>query len=337
MGVMRLTRRCAVGLLALVVMLAAPAAVAGHGPLPDEPLSARSLVLGWTFEPLVVLALVVAGVLWWHAVRRVNSAHTANPVPRRRTLAFVGGLGAVAVALLSGIGRYDTTLFSVHMVQHILLVFVAAPLIVLSGPVTLALRAGSTATRRSLLLPILHSRPMRVISHPVVAWLAFTGVMWGSHFSPLFEAALEDPLVHDLEHGLFLVSGLLFWWPALGVDPAPWRMPPAVRALYVFLQMPQNTFLAVAITFATAPLYRHYATLSAPWLPSALADQQAAGAIMWLAGDAAFLAAVIGLVAAWMRADERGQAREDRRADEARAALREREAKLAERLGRERG
>jgi cytochrome c oxidase assembly factor CtaG len=337
MGFMHLARRLAVGLLVMVAALAMPAAVAAHGALPDEPLSVRGLLFAWTVEPLVGIALVVATVLWWQAAHRVNQAHPANPVPRRRTLAFAGGLAAIAVALLSGIGRYDTTLFSVHMVQHILLVFVAAPLIALSGPVTLALRAVPTTTRRSLLLPILHSRPVRVVSHPVVAWLAFTSVMWGSHFSPLFDAALEDPLAHDLEHALFLGSGLLFWWPALGVDPAAWRMPPAVRALYVFLQMPQNTFLAVAITFATAPLYRHYATLAAPWLPSALADQQAAGAIMWLAGDAVFLVAVIGLVAAWMRADERGQAREDRRADEARAAIREREAKLAKRLGREGG
>jgi cytochrome c oxidase assembly factor CtaG len=327
-------RPLAGGLIALAVLVAGPAPVAAHGPVPLEPPSAATLLLGWTFEPLVVLALLIAAGLWWQAVRRVNRAHPANPVPGRRSLAFAGGLVAIAVALLSVIGRYDTTLFSIHMVQHILLALVAAPLIVLSGPVTLALRAASPSIRRGVLLPFLHSRAVRVVSHPVVAWLAFVSVMWGSHFSPLFESALEDPLVHDAEHGLFLVAGLLFWWPALGVDPAPWRMPPAVRALYVFLQMPQNTFLAVAITFAAAPLYRHYATLAAPWLPPALADQQAAGAIMWLAGDAVFLVAVIGLVAAWMHAEERGQVREDRRADEVRAALREREAKLAERLGR---
>jgi len=165
----------------------------------------------------------------------------------------------------------------------------------------------------------------------------FAAVMWATHFSPLFDAALEDPLLHDVEHGLFLLAGLLFWWPALGADPAPWRMPPAVRAMYVFLQMPQNTFLAVAITFATAPLYPHYATLDAPWLPDPLADQQVAGAIMWLVGDAIFLVAVLGLIAAWMRADERGQEREDRQAAVARAAIAEREKQLAERLGRERG
>ena len=78
---------------------------------------------------------------------------------------------------------------------------------------------------------------MRVLAFPVVAWMLFAGVMWVSHFSPLFDAALEDPLVHDLEHALFLGAALLFWWPAVALDPAPWRMAHPARALYVFLQM----------------------------------------------------------------------------------------------------
>ena len=84
--------------------------------------------------------------------------------------------------------------------------------------------------------------------------------MWGTHFSPLFDASLENPLVHDLEHALYLAAGLLFWWPAVGLDPSPWRMPHPVRAMYVFLQMPQNTFLAVTILNSTVILYAHYAT-----------------------------------------------------------------------------
>ena len=109
----------------------------------------------------------------------------------------------------------------------------------------------------------------RILAFPVVAWIIFASVMWVSHFSPLFDAALEDPLVHDLEHALFLGAGLLFWWPAVALDPAPWRMPHPARALYVFLQMPQNTFLAVVILSAPAVLYPHYATLVRTWGPTA--------------------------------------------------------------------
>ena len=109
------------------------------------------------------------------------------------------------------------------------------------------LRVASRRTRRRWILPILHSRVMRVLSFPVVAWLLFAAAMWGTHFSPLFDAALEDPFVHDLEHGLYLVTALLFWWPAVALDPAPWRMTHPVRALYTFLQMTQNTFLSVVL------------------------------------------------------------------------------------------
>ena len=110
---------------AIGAMTAAP--VAAHGPAPAEPPTAASLLLGWTFEPLPTLGIVAAGAWWTWAVRRVGAANPGKPVPRRRTLAFLGALAALAVALLSGIDRYDTTLFSVHMVQHLLLALVAAP------------------------------------------------------------------------------------------------------------------------------------------------------------------------------------------------------------------
>ena len=85
---------------------------------------------------------------------------------------------------------------------------------------------------------------MRFVSFPAVAWIAFAAVMWGAHFSPLFDAALENPMAHDLEHALFLGTALLFWWPVVAADPVPWRLAHPSRSLYTFLQMPQNTFLA---------------------------------------------------------------------------------------------
>jgi putative copper resistance protein D len=296
-------------------------------------------LLGWSFEPLITLGLVGAAVAWSVAVRGVNAAHPATPVPRARSIAFAGGLLAIAFALMSGIEQYDTALFSVHMVQHVLLILVAAPLIALAAPVTLLLRVSRPEARRRWILPALHSRVLKAISHPVVAWVLFVAVMWGSHFSPLFNLALENPWAHDLEHVLFLVTALLFWWPAVGLDPTPWRMPHAARGLYVFLQMPQNTFLAVVILYAAAPLYPHYATLNRSWGPSPLVDQQMAGGIMWIAGDLLFIAAIGAIIAAWMRFEERGAAQTDRRVAAEVAAVRAREARHAERLaeGQDRG
>jgi cytochrome c oxidase assembly factor CtaG len=316
-------------------LLAVPAAA--HGPAPATAPDARALLLGWTFEPLPTLGIIAALAWWWWAVRRVNAAHPANPVALRRTAAFVAGMAALAFALLSGIDRYDTTLFSIHMVQHVLLTLVAAPLIALSGPITLVLRVASPTTRRRLILPILHARLMRALTFPAVTWVIFAAVMWTSHFSPLFDAALEDPLIHDLEHAAFLAAALLFWWPALGVDPAPWRMSHPVRALYVFLQMSQNTLLAVVLVNATTVLYPHYATVERAWGPTPFEDQQMAAAFMWVAGDLLFLTATLGILVGWSRAEARDTARADRRAAVELAQIRIREGRLAARHARERG
>ena len=271
--------------LALVGAGALAGPVAAHGPVPLEPPTAGSLLLGWSFEPLPTLGIAVAVGWWLWAVRRVNTVHPANPVPRRRTVAFLGGMTALAFALVSGIARYDTSLFSVHMVQHVLLMLVAAPLLALAAPITLVLRLSSSETRHRWLLPVLHSRIVRFMAHPVTAWLMFATMMWAVHFSPLFNASLEDPLIHDLEHLLFLSGALLFWWPAVALDPAPWRMSHPARIGYLFTQMTQNTFLAFVILNATVPLYAHYATLVRPWGIAVLDDQRLAAGIMWISGD----------------------------------------------------
>lgn len=318
-----------VGIVGGLAVLAGP--VQAHGGVEADPPTIGSILLGWTFEPLPTLAIGLAAAWWVWAVRRVDARHPANPVPQRRTVAFLAALAALAFALSSGIERYDTTLFSVHMVQHVLLVLVAAPLMALAAPMTLILRLSARSTRRRWILPVLHSRVVRVLSFPVVTWLQFAAVMWASHFSGLFDLALEAPVAHDIEHVLFLSSALLFWWPAVGLDPAPWRIVHPARIVYVFLQMTQNTFLAVVILNAPAALYRHYATLDRPFGIDALADQRLAAGVMWIVGDAIFLTAIMLLVAAWMRADARGLARQDRQADLDLAQIRIRERRLAER------
>ena len=340
-GLLRSARRAAAlasGWIVTAVVLglcATPAALAHGGVVPTVPPEPANLLLGWSGDPLVWLPAIVALVLWWSGVRRVNRAHPGNPVKRVRTWLWVAGVVVILVALDSGIELYDTTLFSDHMVQHILLMLVAVPLLLSAGPITLLLRASSAETRRRWIFPFLHSRVIRFLSFPVVAWILFAAVMWGSHFSPLFDAALENEWLHRLEHALFLAAAALFWWPVIGPDPSPWRMKPPAKVLYVGLQMPQNTFLAVAIYMTSVPLYNHYVTTARSWGPTPLEDQQVAGGIMWLVGDMVFLTAVILLVLAWMRDDERRTVGEDRRLGAEEAAIRERAARLAARRAAE--
>jgi putative copper resistance protein D len=192
-------------------------------------------------------------------------------VPRRRSAAFVGGMVAIAFALLSGIDQYDTTLFSIHMVQHVLLTLLRrAAHRALAHPSPCCCVSRRRTDTPAWILPVLHSRVMRFLAFPVVAWVLFAAAMWVSHFSPLFNAALEDPLLHDFEHVIYLATALLFWWPAVALDPAPWRMSHPARALYVFLQMTQNTFLSVVILNAQDGLYPHYATVQRAWGPTPL-------------------------------------------------------------------
>jgi putative copper resistance protein D len=314
-----------------LLALAVPSVVVAHGGLVLPPPSIATYVLGWGFDGTVWLPVIGLALAWRWAVGKVRRDHPDNPVPPRRTVFFVLGLVTILVALDSGFARYDDTLFSAHMVQHLLLTLVAPPLLALSAPVTLLLRAVSASTRRTVILPVLHSRAVKVLAFPAVAWIVFAGVMWGSHFSPLFDAALEDGLIHRVEHALYLGAALLFWWPVVGADPAPWRMSWPGRLLYAGLQLPQNTFLALAIYSSSEPLYHHYATITLPWLPDPVADQQVAGGIMWLGGDMLFLASLLLGVAAWLRHEERRAAATDRRADAELAAIREREARLAAR------
>jgi len=257
------------------------------------------------------------------------------PVPR--SASWTLGVLAILLALDSGVERYDTTLFGVHMVQHLLLTLVAPPLLLHAGPITLILRAASAETRRRWVLPVLNARIVKALAFPVVSWLLFAGVMWASHFSPLFNAALEDEGIHRLEHGLFLASALLFWWPVVGPDPSPWRLGPAARVIYVGLQMPQNTFLALAIYMSGVPLYAHYVTTGRTWGPTPLEDQQIAGGIMWLGGDVAFLLMVGLLVHAWMRDEERRTVGEDRRLAAEESAIRDRAERLAARRAADAG
>jgi putative copper resistance protein D len=307
--------------------------VLGHGPVPIAPPDALTLALGWTFVPAVAIPLALLAVGWLVMVDRIDRRHPGSPVRVVRTVAFMASLATVAIALMSGIERYDTTLFSVHMVEHLLLMLVAAPLLVLAAPITQLLRAASPRVRKRVILPILQSGPVAALGLPVVGWLTFTLVLWISHFSALFEAALEDQFVHELEHLLYLGAALLFWWPVIGVDPAPHRLGHPARIGYVLLQIPLNSFLAMAVLFADAPLYSHYATLGSPYGITALADQQLAAGIMWFVSDGVFIGSILLLVAGWMRHEDRDAVAADRRADPARRAIRERADRLAERTG----
>lgn len=267
----------------------------------------------WQLDPLTVLPIVAAAVWYGAGVRRLSRA--GRPWPRARLLVFASGLGAIAIALVSPIDAYADVSFSVHMAQHLLLTLVAPPLLALGAPLTLALRSASSETRRRYLVPVLHSRGASFLSRPVIGWALFVLVPFVVHLSPLFDAALRNSVVHAGEHMLWLSAALLYWWPIVGSDPTPRPVAYPVRLLSLFLVIPAQSFLALALFAAEAPLYPAYAGLPAPWGPNALADQQGAAAIMWLAGNFAMVAAMLLAASAWKRHDDDRQRRLEDRED----------------------
>jgi putative copper resistance protein D len=300
-----------------------------HGPLPPE-LSLESL-LYWAWPPVVTVAVALVALLWVRATRQVAREHPGNPYPRRRTVSFAAALLLVLLALQSGIERYDTTLFSMHMVQHLILLFPVPILLLQAGPVTLLLRVASPRWRARI-LAVLQSRAVGVISHPLVGWTLLVAVMWGTHLSVMFETALEDEFVHNMEHALYLSTALLFWAPIFSVDPIRHRLRGGSALAYLITQMPQNSFLGVAIMFSSTPLYPHYVSLQRAWGPTPLEDQQLAGAIMWLVGDALFLVAIFVVLAALAKSEDRPESRYDEAQTAAAIAeIRRREVLLAER------
>ncbi|MDX6272849.1 MAG: hypothetical protein QOJ92_59 [Frankiales bacterium] len=276
------------------------------------PLTATRLLLDWSpsVALLVVLASAVLYVLGVRALRRRGAAWSPA-----RTAAALSGLLVVGWATGGGLAEYDDTWFSVHMAQHMLLAMVAPLLLALGAPVTLALRT-LPSRPRGWLLAALHSPPVKLLTFPLVGWLLFVGNPFVLYFSELYPATLEHPLLHAWLHVHFLLSGSLFLWPLVGLDPVPGRVAHGFRVLLVLAALPFHAFLGVAIMSRdTLIASDHYLALGRAGEAALLADQKLGGGLLWASGDLIGLALLIALLSQWMRADERVARRKDRQAD----------------------
>lgn len=286
---------------------------AGRDDLPP-PFTWLRLLTEWTFQPLLAVAIALAGAAYLGGVVVLHRRGDRWPVGR--TFAFVGlGLGSLVVATQSAIGAYDSVLVSVHMVQHMILTMISPVFLALGAPVTMALRTWRPRPRR-VLLSVLHSRVAKVLAFPVVAGTIFVVNPWVLYFTPLYEASLRNPLLHDLQHGHFLLVGCLFFWPLLGIDPVPGRVDYPIRMLVIFATLPFHAFLGLTI-MGQRPLLAQdwYAELDRGWPPSPALDQEWAGGILWSSGDLIGLLIFFVLFAQWLRSSRREAEREDRRLD----------------------
>ncbi len=215
---------------------------------------------------------------------------------------------AVGVALISPLDALSGALASAHMVQHVLLLLLAAPLLALSGPMDTLLRGSPTVVRQAGVrwrrrLRLTRGN-LRLLRHPATVWLLHVGTLWFWHAAVPYNAAVEHRLLHVIEHSSFLLTGVLFWRVVIGVRDAD-RVSNGFGVLLVFAMAMQSVFLSALLTFARAPWYRAYEASTARWSLDPLADQQLAGVIMWIPAGLVYVAAGLSLLVAWIRATER--------------------------------
>jgi len=271
---------------------------------PGQPPAPHDLWSAWTLHPVLLGGLLLAA---W-AFRRGQSRGPKRQVDRWRARCFTAALVALGLALLSPLDALSSALASAHMVQHLLLLLVAAPLLALSAPSSAILRGSPLAVRRASgrwrrRLGLTH-RNLAVLRHPAVVWLLHVAVLWFWHAALPYDAALASEPLHLLEHVIFLVTAILFWHVLISPRGRD-QVSPGLGVLLVFAMAMQSVVLSALLTFARTPWYSRYADTTAPWGLDPLADQQLAGVIMWIPAGVIYLVAALTLLASWVRSTER--------------------------------
>ena len=259
------------------------------------PLGVHQLVTRWEFTPWPDLALAITLVVYLWGMWRVARAHPTRPWPWWRTLTFLAGLAVIVVAVDSSIGVYDDELFSDHMVQHLLLLAVAPPLLLVGRPVLLLMHASRnplhTWTKRVLRHPV-----TTAVTFPLVGMGLFVAVVVGTHLSSFMSLTLSHPLVHQGEHLLYLVTGYLFYLTVIGGEPIRWRLTFPLQFGLIAFAMAVDAFTGLVLMQTNYEMFPEYAALHRTWGPSLLADLHLGGAIMWVGGDAIMTVVVLVLV-----------------------------------------
>jgi putative copper resistance protein D len=249
------------------------------------PLTGHTAFTAWQFAPIVTAGTALLGLLYLVGIVRVRRRHRARPWPVLRSLSFFAGLATIVLATQSSIGVYDDQLFSVHMIQHLLLIMVAPVFLVAGRPLMLLLHA-SRNPLHTWAKRVMRSRVVSALTCPPVAAAIYGVTIIGTHLTGFMNLALQHEPVHNAEHALYLISGYLYFLPLLGSEPIRWKMSFPSRFLLLALSMPIDTFVGVVLLQANHELFSAYADTGRTWGPSLLDDLHLGGAIMWVGGDA---------------------------------------------------
>ncbi|MBB4904575.1 cytochrome c oxidase assembly protein [Actinophytocola algeriensis] len=286
----------------------------------DAPPTLLNLLTAWRFDLIFGTLAIAMAVLYLMGVRKLLAR--GDKWPMGRVVAWLAGCATILFATSSGIGRYSAAMFSVHMEVHMMLSMLAPVLLVLGGPVTLALRSLPVAGKdgvpgpREWLLALVRSPLSRFLTNPIVALVLFVGSFYVLYFSGLFDWALDKHWAHLLMNAHFLLVGYVFYWPVIGIDPSPRRLPHVARLGMVFASLPFHAFFGVILMGMNTVIGQEfYQRLALRWNSDLLSDQRLGGGIAWAAGELPLLIVLVALLVQWARADDREARRQDRRAD----------------------
>lgn len=286
----------------------------------DGPPTVARILFDWRFDLIFGTAAIVFAALYVAGLVRLR--RRGDRWPPGRTLSWLLGCLALLFVTSSGVGRYMPAMFSMHMVVHMCLSMLVPILLALGGPVTLALRALPAAGRddppgmREWLLAALHSRFSRFLTNPVVATVLFVAGFYGLYLSNLFDITASSHAGHLAMNLHFLVSGYLFYWVVIGVDPTPRPIPPLAKVAVVFASLPLHAFFGVVLMGTKKVLGAdYYRSLGLSWHTDLLGDQRLGGGIAWSAGEFPLVIVMLALLVQWARSDRRTAKRLDRAAD----------------------
>ena len=260
-----------------------------------------------------------AALLYLWGAWRVRHLHPETPWHRGRTWAFLGAMAVTFVAIELFIGVYDDVLFYDHMIQHLMLIMVAAPLIAMSAPAELLTQA-TTGTTHRLVTRTLDSRVAEVVGHPITGFVLYAVLIPAAHLTTLYNYALTHDLAHDNEHLAFLVVGYLFWRPVVAIEPSKHPLTPGLRLVYLMLSVPIDTFSGLVLLSSTHEMFSAYYSVHRTWGPSLIGDLHAGGAIMWIGGDSLMVLGMVPVVVHWVRHEDERARQLDAELDAAEAA-----------------
>ena len=284
------------------------------------PPTVARVLFDWRFDLIFGTAAILMTLVYLAGVIRLRRRGDAWPTGRN--VAWLLGCLVLLFATSSGLGRYMPAMFSMHMAAHMLLSMLTPILLVLGAPVTLALRALPTAGKgeppgpREWLLAALHSRVSQFLTNPIVATVLFVAGFYGLYFGGIFDAAVGTHAAHIAMNLHFLLTGYLFYWVVIGIDPTPRSIPPLAKVGMVFASLPLHAFFGVVLMSTKSVLGESfYKSLQLYWHTDLLGDQRLGGGLAWAAGEIPLVVVMIALLVQWTRSDRRTAKRLDRAAD----------------------